>query len=125
MAGGRQCALEGGNTVEKSSQTTVPLVSEFACDEDMVELVEMFVQELPLRIASIEEAMALRDLDSLARLVHQLKGAAGGYGFPSITEAATQLEDTAQAADDLEKLTSETKDLVALCARARATQTEA
>jgi len=101
------------------------LVSEFAGDEDMVELVEMFVEELPDRISALEKALAEQDLETLAGLAHQLKGAAGGYGFPSITDAARAAELTSKAADDLEKLASEVEAIAELCRRARGTSTEA
>ncbi len=100
------------------------LVSELASDEDMVELVEMFVEELPDRVSAMEKALAEQDFETLAGLTHQLKGAAGGYGFPTITAAAKEAELTSKAAGDLEKLASDVKAIAALCGRARATSTE-
>lgn len=100
--------------------TTDVLLSEFAQDEDMVELVEMFVAELPDKIASIEKALAESDLTTLNQLAHQLKGAAGGYGFPSITDTAKQVEDMTKADADMEKLSSTIEELASLCSRARA-----
>ncbi len=100
------------------------LVSELAGDADMVELVEMFVEELPDRVAAIEKALADQDFETLAGLTHQLKGTAGGYGFPTITDASKEAELTCKAADDLEKLASDVKALSELCCRARATTTE-
>ena len=95
------------------------LVSELA-DHDMLELVEMFVASLPDRIAAIEKAIDTRDLATLARLVHQLKGAAGGYGFPSITEAAREIHPDRMAREDPETLRHQVRALVDLCRRARA-----
>jgi HPt (histidine-containing phosphotransfer) domain-containing protein len=68
------------------------LLSEFADDPEMVELVELFVAGLPAQMAKLEAAGAAGDHDGLRRLAHQLKGAAGGYGFPTITDAAGSLE---------------------------------
>ncbi len=112
--------LPQGETVA-SSQEKVPdeLVSELA-DEDMLELVEMFVSELPDRIAAIEGAIAEQDLATLATLAHQLKGSAGGFGFPSITEAAKALESSAKAGAELEMLAKQTCALAELCGRASA-----
>jgi HPt (histidine-containing phosphotransfer) domain-containing protein len=67
-------------------------VSEFVDDPDMVELVELFIAGIPAQIARLEAASATGDPDAVRRLAHQLKGAAGGYGFPTITEAAGRLE---------------------------------
>ncbi|MEM9295699.1 MAG: Hpt domain-containing protein [Planctomycetota bacterium] len=56
------------------------------------ELVEMFVEDVPERIEQIESAVQAGDREALARFGHQLKGAAAGFGFPKITEAAAVVE---------------------------------
>lgn len=77
---------------EGQSLPLTPLKSEFAGDPDMVELLEMFLTELPQRIAAIDDAARAGRLSDLQRLAHQLKGASAGYGFPSIGEAAAKVE---------------------------------
>ena len=69
----------------------------------------------------IEKAMNEQDLVALAKLTHQLKGSAGGYGFPSITDAAKVVESSANTDNDLAALAEQTRALVDLCRRARAT----
>lgn len=101
------------------------LLSTLAEDEEMVELVEMFVDELPGRVESMERALSEENIEALTSLAHQLKGAAGGYGFPTITDAARQLEEMSKTDRDLEKLAAEVRELADLCGRARATPTEA
>ena len=102
--------------------STDTLVSDLSDDPDMIEIVEMFIDELPSRATAIQEALNENDLGSLAMLVHQLKGAAGGYGFPTITDMARQLEQTAKTEQDLAKLSRQVEDLASLCHRARATR---
>ncbi|MFH1420039.1 MAG: Hpt domain-containing protein [Planctomycetota bacterium] len=97
------------------------LVSELATDPDMAELIEMFVDELPDRVGAIEQTLTEQDFDTLKSLAHQLKGAAGGYGFPTITDAAKAIEATAKTTKDIEKLTKEVEFLTTLCRCARAT----
>ena len=75
-------------TSSGGGQAGPPLLSDFASDPDMLELVEMFVAEMPQRVAAIEKAVSDSDTASIASLAHQLKGAAGGYGFGCITDAA-------------------------------------
>lgn len=112
---------KGRARMSDSPSTTNALVSELTDDADMVELVEMFIDELPDKLSAIMTALAGQDFDDLARVAHQLKGSAGGYGFPAITEAAKELEDTASADRDLETLIAQVKELTSLCGRAKAT----
>jgi len=109
--------------MDKQRQHSDLVVSELAGDADMVELVELFVSELPMRMAAMCEAMDRDDLQTLTRLAHQLKGSAGGYGFPAITHAAMGLEETAKATSDVEQLAKQVSELAELCAKARATPT--
>jgi HPt (histidine-containing phosphotransfer) domain-containing protein len=92
---------------------TDPLSSDLADDPDMAELIEMFLAELPDRIAAVRTAIAAGQRDQVKRLAHQLKGAAGGYGYPAITDAAADLEHAAAmgAADLRQQETA----LVRLC----------
>ena len=68
------------------------LARELADSADLIELVRTFRADLSERLAAIEKRFAEQRLDELARLAHQLKGAAGGYGFRQITDIAGRLE---------------------------------
>jgi len=97
-----------------------PIISNLGDDEDFVELVEMFVSELPDRVESMRKAIEENDMDALRRLAHQLKGAAGGYGFPSITDNARVVEQSSEAAEDLASVRQQVEELADMCQRARA-----
>jgi len=97
-----------------------PIISDLGADEDFVELVEMFVSELPDRIESMRKAIEENDMDSLKRFAHQLKGAAGGYGFPTITDNARELEQSSEAAADMTTICQQVDELANMCQRARA-----
>ncbi len=73
------------------------LISELHDDPELAELVQMFIEGLPQKIARIEQAYTDGLLNDLARAAHQLKGAAGGYGFPSISNAARHVEQYASS----------------------------
>lgn len=75
------------------------LVSEFAGDQEFSDLIELFVSELPDRLATIQAALCDAEFAAIGRLAHQLKGAAPGYGFPTIGEAAEHIEDWFQSLD--------------------------
>jgi histidine phosphotransfer protein HptB len=66
--------------------------STLASDPQFKELVSLFVAEIPQRVATIEMSLQAEDLARLKTLVHQLKGACGGYGFPMISLEAEALE---------------------------------
>ncbi len=95
------------------------LESAYANDPDMIELVQAFVSELPDKIHAIQDASDRGDIDTLRVLVHQLKGAAGGYGFPSISEASAVLESSVKAQQELAAIKGEVDALVELCQRVR------
>jgi len=72
------------------------LHSELRDDPDLTELIDEFVAGLPAKVARIEAAFSTGGLLELARLAHQIKGAAGGYGYPSISDAARHVEQHAR-----------------------------
>ena len=97
-----------------------PLVSDFAGDPDMAELVEDYVMNLPQRAAAISSACASEQLDVLRTLAHQVKGSAGGYGFGPITEQAAQVEALLHQEAQLEEIRKQVDALVDQCNRASA-----
>lgn len=107
-----------GSSQAATGQSQTPLYSDLSSDPDMLELVEMFVEELPDRIAAIEQAVQQANLADLAKLSHQLKGAGGGYGFSSITEAAAAVEKQAKTQSDINAVKESLGGLLSLCRRA-------
>ncbi len=94
-----------------------PLRSTLAGDPDYAELIEMFVTELPDRVSAIEAAVSSSDSRRLRTIAHQLKGAAAGYGFEPIGDAAARVEAgiDADAADGLAHVINDTQALIDLC----------
>ncbi len=68
-------------------------------DEDIGPLIEGFLERLPSTISKMEYALQRLDWDSLMSYSHQLKGAAGGFGYPNLTELAAILEKTLKNAE--------------------------
>lgn len=101
-----------------------PLISQYASDPEMADLVELFVGELPERIRALESAWQDQRVEAVTRIAHQLKGSGAGYGFPLIGDAAANLESKLrhQALSDAEaalaKASEDFRALVDLCARA-------
>jgi HPt (histidine-containing phosphotransfer) domain-containing protein len=101
-----------------------PIISEFATDPEMADLVQLFLSELPARITALESAWRERRIQNVSRIAHQLKGACSGYGFPDLGSAASVLENRLRSMTEgeaeaaLEKASGDFKALIDLCARA-------
>jgi len=99
------------------SQLT-PLLSKYADDPDMADLVEMFIEDLPKRMNALAETFEQQQFSDLQRIAHQIKGAGGGYGYPELTEAATTLENSLKQNDELDAIHDAFDELLTLCKRA-------
>lgn len=96
-----------------------PLRSEFSDDPDMTELVIEYVEKMPQRVHSMVTAFETSSREQLIRIVHQLKGSGGGYGFPQLTTVADRLEQRLLSISDQELSTvdPEFRALIELCGR--------
>ena len=70
-----------------------PPVSEMMNDERFRPILLKFLSGLPERMKAIETARVGGHDEDLLTLVHQLKGSAGSYGFPRISELARDCQD--------------------------------
>ena len=94
------------------------IVSEYEDDPEMSDVVESFVAGLGDSMERAQVALTTNDMVVLQRVAHQLKGAAGGYGFMQITDAAASLEQAVRLRD--EALPQRLSEVISLCRRARA-----
>ena len=102
-----------------AAAATKPLYSTLGGDPDLRDIVEMFVDEMPERTSALVERLDSGDREGLRRLAHQLKGAAGSYGFEPITQVAARLEQAirdSQPEPEIRRLVGELTDM---CARAQ------
>jgi HPt (histidine-containing phosphotransfer) domain-containing protein len=76
-----------------------PVRSAFADDEDFAELLRAFADTIPEKRQTALDLLRAGLVGELSRWAHQLKGAAGGYGFPGLTEVAAELEQACKAQD--------------------------
>ena len=110
-----------------ASTTILPtfVYSHLAADPDLGELVDLFVQEMPDRINALDAQAKSRDWNQLAETAHQIKGAAGCYGFDEITPYAARLEAAAREAQQEEQILSALDELLTLCRRVRSGKPQA
>jgi HPt (histidine-containing phosphotransfer) domain-containing protein len=66
-------------------------------EEDIFEVAEMFFEELPEEMESIEKAYKAGDSASVARLAHGMKGSSANIGLDGISLVAKELEVAAKA----------------------------
>ncbi len=99
------------------------IYSELGSDPMFAELLELFVSELPNRVAGLEEAVSGEDRETLGTLAHLIRGAAGSYGFQALCPLAGELEEKSPTADfsELSALLSQFGDL---CGQVRVGQPE-
>lgn len=84
-----------------------PLLSVFEHDPEIGEIVALFVSEMPERCDELRGAVAAGDLGQAIRIAHQLKGAAGGYGFEALGAVAASSEQSLLALRDSGETTSD------------------
>ena len=89
-----------------------PIRSTLASDPDFVDLVIEFVNEIPGKRKAIQAYMACGDVAQLQRAIHQLRGACGGYGFQSLTNAAAEIEESMKSGNTLEQVESRLNDFL-------------
>lgn len=103
------------------SQDQPPLFySTLADDPDLAEIVEMFVLEMPERVANLIARHQAGELQELERAAHQIKGAAGSYGFNQLTPAAARLEDTLKQKRPTQEIRQALDELARMCNGIRA-----
>jgi PAS domain S-box-containing protein len=61
-------------------------------DPEFQRLIRVFISHLAERAEQITRCLATHDMEDLAMCAHQLRGAAGGYGFANVSKAAAGVE---------------------------------
>jgi len=103
----------------KAMKQSEPLYSSFGTDPELGEIVELFVEEMPDRIQMLIDQYDANDWHGLRRTAHQLKGAAGSYGFDEISPRAARLERFLGDDEPEEQIRSAVEELIAVCGRVR------
>jgi signal transduction histidine kinase/DNA-binding response OmpR family regulator len=92
----------GGDQALRSEATGEPEIAQF---------LDAFIADLPGQVDSLLKLVHAGDRTALAKQLHQIKGSAGLYGFPGITDLAARVEAqvtdaTTAVADVLEQVKS-------------------
>jgi HPt (histidine-containing phosphotransfer) domain-containing protein len=95
-----------------SSAEQTKIYSTLAGEEDFAELLQDFVQELGSRQLALLDCFAKGDRGQLIRLIHQMRGSCGGYGFADLTTVEGDIEDQLRSGLTLESLRDPIKDFI-------------
>ena len=69
-----------------------PIYSDLLQDEpELAELISQFIDALPDLIDAFASAIAQEDWIAVKKLVHDMKGLGGGYGYPHLSELAERM----------------------------------
>ena len=92
----RKVTLQRNDGPTPPSEGEGPLRSAYADHPVISEILGEFVNRLEPRVKAMETALREGRSEELRQIAHQLKGAAGSYGYPSLADAAKTLEDEAR-----------------------------
>ena|SRR5436190_14715560 len=67
-------------------------------DEFLREIAGIFLEDTPLRIAELEQSLAVGDVAKFTRAAHSIKGSSSNLGAMSLRAAAEKLEHHAKSA---------------------------
>jgi len=98
------------------------LYSHMGSNPDLKEIVDLFIEEMPGRVTILLDRLNTGDWEGLRGAAHQLKGAAGSYGFATISPCAGRVENAVHDGLPEEQIRQAVMELVNLCNRARAGQ---
>ena len=86
--------------------------SSLAGDPRMLEIIPIFVDRLPEKVHKMLDLLEHRDLVELQRLIHDLLGTAGGYGFAVVSSPARKAQQSIREGAALEPITAEINSLI-------------
>ncbi len=122
QAVGKYLRSKQGETVSADSQLPapgddVPIRSIAADDEDVSQFLPAFIAQLPATAVRLLALLRKGEMTSLTRLIHQLKGTLGLYGFPDICERAAGLEERMNEGEKGETVVADVNGLVTMLRR--------
>ena len=97
--------------------TQEPLYSTLGEDPDLREIVELFLEEMPDRVSKLLDRLDASDWDGLHHVAHQLKGAAGSYGFQPVSCLAGEVLKAIRESKPEEEICQAVAAVVDLCNR--------
>ncbi|MCD4727169.1 MAG: Hpt domain-containing protein [Pirellulales bacterium] len=95
------------------------IYSRLGGNSEFADILCLFVEEMPARVAKLLRYLDEGNWEELRRTVHQLKGAAGSYGFKSLSPSANRVERAVRDNEPEDQIRESVLELVDLCGRIR------
>ncbi len=67
--------------------------------EFLRELIEIYLQDTPLRLAELEDALSKGDIPTFTRAAHTIKGSSSNFGATQVTKLSHALEMQGKSSD--------------------------
>ena len=106
-------------TMNREKTVEECIYSRLGSDHDLEDILNQFVEEMPGRVGKLLRQLDDENWTELRRTAHQLKGAAGSYGFEPISPAASRVEHAISENESVEQIHEAVTELVDLCGRIR------
>ena len=87
-----RAVVEKSLASREAARLEPPPAEAAAVEADIENVTAEFAAMLPERARTIAGAIADGDFENASRLLHQLRGSAGSYGFASVSDAAADVE---------------------------------
>ena len=102
-----------------TDKTIEGIYSRLGGDSDLADILQLFVEEMPSRVEKLLRHLNDGNWEELRRTAHQLKGAAGSYGFEQLSPSANKVEHAIRENEPEEQIRESVMELIDLCGRVR------
>jgi len=106
-----QCTV--ANIAQPDASSSTKVRSHYANDPDMMEILAEYVLGMPETVAKLQELVREADLAQLKRVLHQVKGSGGGYGFDILSAQAADAEEATKAGAAMDEIQARVDSLLA------------
>jgi PAS domain S-box-containing protein len=114
---GERGVVAGTEPPRPAAEGSGAITSRLTDNPRMRRIIPEFVEGLPGEVRKMNDLLKRNDLAALEKVVHQLRGASGGYGFDAVTEPATRVEESIKGGQALECVAAEMKSLIEVIRR--------